>query len=48
MKTLACLLFLLDSPASGADLWFTGAQSLEGTAETISSSDIDVRLIQAN
>jgi len=48
MKTLPCLLLALHSLASGADIWFTGAQRVEGTAELISSSDINVGLIQAN
>ncbi len=47
MKTSICLLLAFHSFASGADQWFTGAQLVEGTAEYISSSDIDVGSIQA-
>ncbi len=48
MKRLPCLLLAFHSLAYGADDWFSGAQSVEGTAEFISSSDIDVGFIQAN
>ncbi len=48
MKAHLCLLFGLHTLATAENVWFTGAQSLEGTAELISSSDIDVGLIQVN
>jgi hypothetical protein len=47
MKTIPCLIFLIVSPVSAANYWFSGQQEIETTLEILSADDLHIQSTRA-